>query len=234
MISFIFNGKDSFNDYGIIIAKRPSFPSPKRRVSYVNIPGRDSSLRYDEGTYEDITVVVECTIKGSNFLERLDNIKAWLFSAEESDLIFSFQDDKKYRAQVVNAIDFKQVFKYGSKFPIVFNCRPFKYSIENNLVVLSHSLHQVTNPGTIESEPIILVYGSGDIVLKINDDQMNLTGITEKIIINSEIQDCYYKDNKSQNEKVAGEFPRLKPGINIIEWIGNVSKVEILPNWRWL
>ena len=56
----------------------------------------------------------------------------------------------------------------------------------------------------------------------------------EKIIINSEIQDCYDNEGNSLNEKMTGEFPRLKPGVNNIEWTGDVSKVEILPNWRWL
>ena len=59
MLSFIFNGKDSYKDFGILIEKRPNVPSPKRRVSYISIPGRNSSLRYDEETYEDITLSVE-------------------------------------------------------------------------------------------------------------------------------------------------------------------------------
>ena len=63
ILSFNFGGENSYSDYGIIISKRPSIPSPKRRVSYVDIPGRDSNLKYDEGTFEDITIVVECTIK---------------------------------------------------------------------------------------------------------------------------------------------------------------------------
>lgn len=51
MLSFTFSGKDSYEDFGIYVEKRPNLPSPKRRVSYMDVPGRDSSLRYDEGTY---------------------------------------------------------------------------------------------------------------------------------------------------------------------------------------
>ncbi|WP_163195589.1 distal tail protein Dit [Clostridium thermarum] len=234
MLSFNFGGKNSYSDYGIIISKRPSLPSPKRRVSYIDIPGRDSNLRYDEGTYEDITITVECTVKGNNILEQLDNIKAWLFSAGESDLIFSFQDDKKYKAQVVNAIDFKQVFKYTSIFPIIFNCRPFKYAVQNNIFTITQSGTSIINPGTLKSEPIISVYGSGKISLKVNETTVDLNDITGKIILDSVIQDAYNDAGDNLNSKVNGDFITLKTGSNKFDWTGSVSKIEIVPNWRWL
>lgn len=235
MLSFTFGGKNSFTDYGIIVSSRPSIASPKRRVSYIDIPGRNSSLRFDEGTYDDITIVLECTIKERNILmDKIDYIMAWLFETGESDLIFSFNNEKKYRAQVVNSIDFKTVFRYVAEFPIIFNCKPFKYGSENKLIEITQSKTEIISPGTIESEPIISVYCIGDITIKINDYQINLIDMKEKIIINSEIQDCYDNEGNSLNEKMTGEFPRLKPGVNNIEWTGDVSKVEILPNWRWL
>lgn len=234
MLSFNFGGKNSYTDYGIIISKRPSLPSPKRRVSYIDIPGRDSNLRYDEGTYEDITITVECTVKGNNILEQLDNIKAWLFSAGESDLIFSFQDDKKYKAQVVNAIDFKQVFKYTSVFPIIFNCKPFKYAVQNNIFTITENGASIINPGTLKSEPIISVYGSGKVSLKVNETTVNLNDITGKIILDSVIQDAYNDAGDNLNSKVNGELITLKTGSNKFEWTGSITKIEVVPNWRWL
>ncbi len=235
MLSFNFNGKDSYIDFGILIAKRPTIPSPKRRVSYIDIPGRHSRLRYDEGTYEDINIAVECTVKDrENLLYKLDNIKAWLFGIGESDLIFSFQPDKKYIAQVVNSIDFEQVFKYTSRFPILFNCRPFKYAALNNMLTITESGTYITNPGSIESEPVITVYGTGDINLIANDSEIELSDVANKIIINCEIEDCYDDELNNLNSKMSGEFPTLIPGQNLIEWTGDVEKIEILPNWRWL
>ncbi|SKA99755.1 putative phage tail component, N-terminal domain-containing protein [Caloramator quimbayensis] len=233
MLSFNFAGKDSYLDYGIII-KRPSLSSPKKRISYIEIPGRDSSLRYDEGTFEDITITVECTLIGDNLFEKIDQIKAWLFGAGESDLIFSFQNDKKYLAQVVNSVDFKQIINYISEFPIIFNCRPFKYAVLNDLVTITQSGTNLINPGTIYSLPKIYVYGSGDITIKVNGEELKINSFQNKIIIDSILYDCYDDDFNNLNSKVDGNFPILKVGSNIIEWTGNVSKVEILPNWRWL
>lgn len=234
MLSFNFAGKNSFSDFGIIIAKRPSIPSPKKRVSYIDVPGRNSNLRYDEGTYDDITIVVECAVKGNDIIEQIDNIKAWLFSVGENDLIFSFQDDKKYRAQVVNAIDFKQIYKFTSQFPIVFNCRPFKYAVQNNLFTLTQNGGSIINIGTINSEPKISVYGSGNITLKVNNSTVNILGMTGKLILDSVLQDAYDDSGSNLNSKVNGDFIYLNPGANKVEWVGTVSKVEILPNWRWL
>lgn len=235
MLSFNFGGKNSFDDFGILIAQRPNFPSPKRRVNTINIPGRDSNLRFDEKTYDDITIEVECSVKDKQDISnKIDAIKVWLFETGESDLIFSFQADKKYIAQVVNAIDFKQVYKYFSEFPIIFDCRPFKYSVENSIETITTSGTKITNLGSIESEPIISIYGSGDIIFKINEQQISFKGITDKIIVDSVIQDCYDDAGNNLNGNMSGEFLKIKPGENIIEWSGNVTKVELLPNWRWL
>ncbi len=235
MLSFKFGGKDSYIDYGIVIEKRPIIPSPKRRVNYIDIPGRSSSIRYDENTYEDITILLECALKSNdNIVGKIDEIKAWLFTAGESDLIFSFQPDKKYIAQVVNAIDFTQIFKYTSKFPILFNCRPFKYNVQNISLTVLESGTNIINPGTIESLPIIKIYGSGDIKLKINNDEIELIDLSGEIIINSEVEDCYDYDLNNLNYKMNGKFPVLEIGQNLIQWIGNVERLEIIPNWRWL
>ena len=235
MLSFNFAGKNSYDDFGMLISQRPNLPSPKRRVNTINIPGRDSNLRFDEKTYDDITLTVECSVKDrENIANKIDDIKAWLFEAGEGDLIFSFQPDKKYIAQVVNSIDFKQVYKYFSEFLIIFNCRPFKYAVENNIVNIIETETTINNLGTIESEPVISIYGSGDIVFKINEQQISLKGVSEKIIVDSVIQDCYDDLGDNLNGSMSGEFLKMKPGENIIEWSGNVTKVELLPNWRWL
>lgn len=43
-----------------------------------------------------------------------------------------------------------------------------------------------------------------------------------------------YNGSTLLNNKMSGEFPVLELGENNISWVGNVSKLEIQPNWRWL
>jgi predicted phage tail component-like protein len=231
--SFTFNNMNSYNDFGIYVSERPDIPSPKRRVTTVTIPGRNSTLRYDENTYEDITLTVKCALKNNDVSDKVDEIKGWLIGAGEGDLTFNFQPDKKYVAQVVNSIDFTQVFNIVSEFPIVFNCRPFKYAVDNSVVTMA-AAGKITNPGTIYSEPIIKVYGSGDVNLTIGSQVVQLTGITNYIIIDGTIQDCYDEDMNNLNNKMNSEFPILNVGDNNISWTGTVTQLEITPNWRWL
>ncbi len=238
MLSFVFNGKDSFKDYGIFIEKRPNVPSPKRRVSYINIPGRNSSLRYDEETYEDITLSVECAVIG-NIQSKIDDIKAWLIGSGESDLIFSFQSDKKYIAQVVNSIDFEVILKITSRFVIIFNCRPFKYSVMNEVInITSGTGTSVLNRGTVKSRPLVKVYCSGNGAFVINNKEVKLIGIEKPyVVIDSELEEAYFVESgilSNANNYMSGEFPVLDVGNNIVTFNGGVSKLEITPNWRWL
>lgn len=233
MLTFNFGGKNSLNDYGIVITKRPSIPSPKRRITNITVPGRNSSLRFDENTYEDITVTVECALKDNSLPSKIDDIKGWLIGAGECDLVFDFQQDRKYIAQVVNSIDFTQIYQYFSKFIIVFNCQPFKYSVDNSTITIT-TANKITNPGTIYSEPVIKLYGSGDVTLNINAQAIKLKGLSDHIIIDSLQQNCYNISGDNLNSKISGEFPVFSVGDNNISWNGSVSKIEITPNWRWL
>lgn len=238
MITFKFADKDSFTDYGIIVTKRPVIPSPKRRVNYIDVPGRDSSLRFDENTFEDITIAVECIIKGTNATAKIDTIKSWLFLAGEKDLIFSFQTNKKFRAQVINSIDFKDIFRQFCSFIIVFNCQPFKYGVDNSVLTISNSSGTTINyPGSYAAKPIVKVYGKGDGTFKIKNREVKMKGIIDHLIVNSEIEEAYYMNSTTMvngNNLMTGEFPILENGSNSVTFSGGVTKLEVTANTRWL
>ncbi|EJO5348312.1 phage tail family protein [Clostridium botulinum] len=234
MLSFTFGDKNSYDDFGIIISKRPSIPSPKRRITYIDIPDKSSNLKFDEGTFEDITILVECGVKSkANLVDKIDEIKAWLINTGESDLIFSFQPDKKYIAQVVNMIDFKQVLKYTSRFPIIFNCKPFKYAVKDKIITVTKNNSTIHNEGSFQSESVIKVYGGGDIKLKVNEDEVTVKNVDGYVTIDSVLKDCY-KDDVLKNGDMIGDFPILKVGENVVSFSGNVSKVEIQINQVWI
>ncbi|NFE94367.1 phage tail protein [Clostridium botulinum] len=234
MLSFNFGNKNSYGDFGIIISKRPSIPSPKRRITYIDIPDKSSNLKFDEGIFEDITILVECGVKSKdNLTDKIDEIKAWLINTGESDLIFSFQPDKKYIAQVVNMIDFKQVLKYTSRFPIIFNCKPFKYAVKDKIITVTKNNSTIHNEGSFQSESVIKVYGGGDIKLKVNEDEVTVKNVDGYVTIDSVLKDCY-KDDVLKNGDMIGDFPILKVGENVVSFSGNVSKVEIQINQVWI
>lgn len=232
MISFNFLNKNSYEDFGIKIKTRPSIPLAERRVTYTEIMGRSGSLTYDDNTYKDITIAVECYLVDKELINSIYDIKAWL-SGGVGELIFSFDDERKYIAQVVNKIDIVQSFKILGSFTIIFNCQPFGYAIDNSIATLSASQGIINNIGTKESNPTIKIYGNGTIDLTINSETIHLTNVVDYITIDSDLMDCY-KDTVLFNNNMSGDFPTLQVGTNTISWVGTVTKVEITPNWRYL
>lgn len=233
MLSFTFANKDCFLDFGIYLTKIPVIPSPKRRVTTTQIFGRNGNLKYDEGTYDDITFSVECGFVG-DVISRLSDIKAWLFESGSSPLVFSFENDKKYIAQVVNNIDFEIAMRKFGQFVIIFSCEPFKYAVSEPTVSITSSNTTIVNNGTVACQPVVDVYGSGDITIAIGIQQMKLQGVSSKIILNSVLQDAYDDTLNNLNPKVTGEYFILPVGSNNVSWAGNVTKVDITQNRRWL
>ena len=122
-----------------------------------------------------------------------------------------------------------------NSFLLQFKVQPFKYNINpfaDELTLTAQTI--IRNGGTVYSEPIITVYGSGDITLTINEKDFPLYSVDGSITIDSEMMEVF-KGTANQNSKYGGEtFPRLEVGENAISWTGNVSRVEIQPKWRWL
>lgn len=226
---FRFKGKDS-RDFGILISSVPQQTRPERRVEHITIPGRHGDLTEDEETYEPYTISLECSTRGS---DKLDEIVAWLNGAGE--LILFTEPDKVYRASIYNKISIADVIYLYNSFLLQFRVQPFKYSVNafgDGLELTKATT--VFNSGTVYSQPIITVYGSGDMELVINDTVFPLYGVEESITIDSEMMEVF-KETKNQNSKYGGEdFPKLEVGENIVSWTGNVEKVVIEPRWRWL
>ncbi len=206
-------------------------------MTYIDVPGMDSRLRRDEGTYGDITLSVECSFLGDP-VPKISAVKGWLLGAGRTDLTFSHIPGRKYLAQVVNSIDFEIVLKITSHFVILFNCQPFQYATDNTpIVVTDGSGYVLSNPGTVKALPVIKAIGSGSGALTVNGSTVSFSDIDENVILNSEIQETYRDTGTtlvSKNSTKAGDYPMLLPGENAISFSGGITSLEITPNWRWL
>lgn len=222
---FIFNNIDS-TEY-LTISKLPSIIRASRDIEKIEIPGRSGFITQDLGTYRSTLKSCECWIKN---LEDIDFICSWLIGS--GNLVFSNESDKFYKATIINQIEFIKIAKEFRSFIVIFETQPFKYGLNNDLITIT-SPSSIYNPTTSSSDPIIKVYGTGDIVLNINEQQFGLYDLDQYITIDSGMMDCY-KDTEPRNSATQGEFPQIELGLNNIDWMGNVSSVQITPNWRWL
>lgn len=205
----------------------PERISPKRRDEAIKISGRHGTLTATDGTFEPYILQTEFIAKD---LSKTDKICSHFKG--EGDLIFSDNENRKYKAKVNNQIEFSRIIRSLKRFVAEFEVQPFMYEAISSTLTLTEPT-SIFNTGTFESEPIITVYGQGDITLTINNLNLILNGIDERITLNSEILNAY-KDTLPLNNKMSGDFPVFSVGENIISWTGSVTKLEIMPNWRWI
>ncbi len=230
---FIFNGINS-KDMGIEIVQFPDIIKPERNIQAINVPGRSNSLYIDSNTYNSYTLSITCTLNPFfKNKQSIDKILSWLDGF--GDLIISQEKEKIYSACIKNSISISNIIWLFPQFLVNFEVQPLKKSINYRnefLEITKKSI--INNIGTVESLPIITIYGVGDVTLIVNNQHFFIKNVDEYITINSEFLEVY-KDNVNQNNKYNNfDFPIFQIGKNTIDFLGNVKKIEIQPNWRWI
>ena len=217
-------------EYGIHISEQPPLTIPSERVTYTNVPGRPGSLTTLEGedVYDDLVLTATCWLEGP---AQISTIAGWLKGS--GTVTFANRPGGYYKARVANQISFEKILRGNPhrSFAANFRCKPFWYLADVADVTLTASTTFVNNPGNVYSEPIITVYGSGDITLMLGTTIVQLEGIEDSITLDSTLMEAY-KGTASLNSSMSGEFPLLQPGANAISWSGNVTSVVVKPNCR--
>lgn len=91
----------------------------------------------------------------------------------------------------------------------------------------------IRNNTTYYSQPIIKIFGEGNIKLTVNNELIEFKNLMDGIVLDSEKQEAYL-DNTNKNSQMIGNFPIFNIGENEIIAVGKVDKMQILPQWRWL
>ena len=230
----IFNNK-RLKELGISIVKRPNIPIPDKNINLIELEGRDGSLVEDLETYKDIEINIECNfIDLRNTNNKAREISYWINESSDKKLFFSDDMDHYFKVLMVKVSDIQRQLRVKGTFTLTFICQPFRYLVDNDLITITSTSNIYSPELTYDSRPLIKIYGSGDVTFTVNGSNIILKSITSHIILNSEIQEAYSDTFENLNNKMLGEFPVLKNGINSISWVGTVTKVEITPNWRCL
>ena len=113
--------------------------------------------------------------------------------------------------------------------------QPFRYPKNVAPVVLT-SAGTIENIGTVYSEPIIEIEGNGDVSLTIGRKTMYLSIIGKATIdCRQGKQNIYNANGTVQNTlRKRGGFFEIPVGRNGVTYTGNVRKITIRPNWRYL
>ena len=233
---FIFRGIDS-RDIGVVVEDMFDVHRPKRNVQTVQVPGRDGRLTQDDGTYDTYTISGKINCFGAP----LSDVYAWLSGS--GDLILGDEPTRSIRASATAQIKntrFRCDGCYDS-LQVSFDCQPFRYHVEQtdgaNDIILTSSPATVPNPGTHKSAPRLTIEGTGDAVLTIGTQILEVTDLAGGVIVDTELCECFdLTETALRNDHVTlmdDSFPVLHPGANIISWTGDgVTKITIMPRWR--
>lgn len=230
----IYNGTNSHDVADLVITELPEMVIPEERVTFTDVPGLSGSLTQTQGTdvYHDRTLAVECYLRQPT-ADNIDKVAAYFRGAGK--LYLPNRPDGYYEARVINQISFRKILRGRSprSFTVNFRCKPLfrLYSGETDQTIATSGA-SITNPSTVQAKPKITIAGSGDVTLMVGGTQIvELTGIEEGIVLDSEIQEAYWGETL-QNSRMSGPFPTLKPGPTAISWSGGtVTSVKITPRW---
>jgi phage-related protein len=231
-----FNGVDS-RDLGVVVEKLPEFHRPARSVELVQIPGRDGRLELDNESYDVYTT----TFRVNCFGVPLADVYAWLSGA--AWLVSSEEPDRAVWASLHMQVK-NDRFRCGGCYDsltVTAYCQPFRYFYPRpDSVELTASPATVANPGTAAARPVITIEGSGDISVLIGQSRMDFEGLTDGIVVDCEMLECFSLDGATlmnahadlSDLETPDGFPQLLPGGNGVQWTGAVTKISIDGRWR--
>ena len=233
---FRFKGINS-TSLGVHVLTFPPTTLAEERVEFVDIPGRSGSLAVTQGedVFEDITLEIECYITD---MSALNTISAWLRGGGE--LILGNSPGFSYRARAINQIEIEKIVRGRTSriFSAVFRCEPYRYLYPEQMFTYTSTGNIIHNPSTYSSEPIITVYGSGEVSLVVGAVVAVIKDVNGSIVLDSDAGLAYSPGTTmilrtASVDIPGGHWPTLAPGNSAITWSGSVSKIEVKPRWRW-
>ena len=229
-------GGEKSTDKNLKILSMPNRIAAAERGNAADVLGRDGDLWISDNSRKPIAMPVEMRMKRGASRTEVAN---WLRGG--GLLVLGDDPDYFYRARVNGDAEFFRFVRNGEIWDVVnveFSCQPFKYSFEG-----AEPLPDITspalieNPGNVPSKPMITIYGSGDINLLVDEYSILASDVDGYITIDTDAM-MAFKDSQNMSTKVTivndeDLWPEMKPGTNMINWSGTVSKIVMTPYWRW-
>lgn len=229
----ILNGVKNTKIQGLMIQKLPSISKPQIRTKIETIDGRDGDIVTKLG-YAAYDKQVIIGLRGDF---NIDEVIEYFNS--DGTVTFSNEDDKYYKYQILEAINFEKLIRYRQA-TVTLHVQPFKYSLsegdteyplKNDTEILVH------NSGNIFSKPIITLYGSNTCGIYLNGSQVFSIdfGTNDNITIDTEALEAY-SGTTLKNRIVTGNYDNfyLPIGPNTIKFTGSVTRCYIRNYSRWI
>ncbi len=214
--------------YKLKFDKLPLFPMAERKTETYNV-GRDESAAYALEEYSDIDLTLTAYLIGGTTI--LDVYK-WISKGKM--LTLSTQPTIYAKIKKVGKIQPERTGWNAHKIVIPITLSPFKYSLENPETELK-SGEFIRNNGSLFSRPVWTLYNiQSPVFLEVNGERLKIdVEGGETVVIDTERMVVYSGVNVIL-DKTSGNLPLLNVGNNQISWTGDVERVTVRKNERWV
>lgn len=230
---FSFAGEVSA-DFGVIVSKAPAFEHPTRKAQAFEVPGRNGVILQQQDAWADVARVYNVWLAvdhADELPEKANGFAAWLNSIKGYQrLEDSFEPEVFRLAYYTGGGEISnQLMQYGEA-AVSFNCRPERFYKSGDIARPLNSGEAIYNPTRFIAKPLIHIEGSGDIIATINGQSITAQ-VTDYINIDCERLNAYRLPAENMNNKIAGTFPTIAPGVNTVNISGTVTAATITPRF---
>ncbi|HEL2442117.1 TPA: phage tail protein [Streptococcus suis] len=199
------------------------------RSEQVEVFGANGQLHVSEGAYDGYNRTFIITLRHLSDAMRLIET----FRPDNNIVEFGYLRDSVFYCDLVSS-SYVPLGPHRWKVEITVSMHPFRYAKFNSDIILNSS-GVVENPGTVYSEPVIVVEGTGRVTLTIGQQVMELELDTRATIdCRHKRQNIYDKNGAVKNTiRKRGPFFEIPVGRSGIATSGTVTKITIKGNWRY-
>ena len=239
----VWGGEQSTN-YGIVVSSAPVFDRPVKRANVYNVQGRNGSILFQDGSFDDVTRTYRVFITedeqydsggslvSGDLASRVYAFSEWLYSKNGyQELTDNFEPDiyrLAYYSGGQNVTD--NLLMYGET-DIQFTCRPERFYTSGKTAETHTNGDTITNPTKYTSKPLIHIEGSGTVTVTLGGKTITaVLGTTDYIDIDCDRMNAY-KGATNKNDKISGDFPVIKSGNNSLGTTGTITLLKITPRY---
>lgn len=205
-----FDGESSGN-YGVYISGEAVYDAPERDVEMITIPNRNGAFALDNGRFENIEVTYPAGLFADteqDFAEGISDFRNFLCSKKGYCRLTDEYNPNEYRMAIYKSgLEVSPTQLKAGEFEITFECKPQRYLISGESAVTVASGSTITNPTYFDSQPMLEVYGYGDIyigsdLISIENTVLGRIKISEDTTLQSrtgsiplDVSNLYYGDD---------------------------------------
>ena len=239
----VWGGVNSSN-YGIVVEECPAFDKPKIRTDVFNIPGRNGSVLFQDGSFDDVARTYKIWVDentqydsggqvvSGTLADRVNAFTSALYSQKGyQKLTDNFEPDTYRLAYLTGGQDFtNELIQYG-KSTLQFTCRPERFLVSGDTATAYTNGDTITNPTLFDAKPLIHIEATNQTVTVSIGGKTITAVVADYINIDCERMNAYRLPTENRNDKISGSFPVIKSGSNTITTTGTITKLTVTPRY---